>query len=89
MSASFHQIEMDFSNAFCPLDCCRIVPMSFDFLDRIKPHTTRLLGLNDEEVDKVKTLREASLQVDGQCEVAQCNYKLNPTDDPWAKWNVE
>jgi hypothetical protein len=89
LRSSFRQLEMDFSNAFCPFGCCRFFTMGFTFLDRIKPHTIRLLGLGDGEGERIKDAIAQQLSVTKVELEARYVFELNPTDDPWAKWKME
>jgi hypothetical protein len=89
MEIKLDMFEMDLTNAFCPVGCCRELNMELSCIAALEPKVIRILGLRHGEGDKIKSTMAVSLginvtEVEGKFE----KMELNPAEDPWGKWRV-
>jgi hypothetical protein len=57
LESTYRYLEMDFTNAFCPIGCCRLLEEACNLTpietDQSRPEAIALLGLRSEEEEKV------------------------------------
>lgn len=83
------EIEMDFTNAFCGVGCCRDFGMDFNFIRQLKPKTIRILGLRAGEKSRVMTELAQGQRFgnDGNAMRKEIHVEFD-NSDPWAEWRT-
>jgi hypothetical protein len=84
--SNLRELELDFTNAFCPFGCCRDFDISFEHLGRLKLQVVRLLGLRDGEAQILEERFRVELSPKGEKleDLVELQYGLG--HDTWAKW---
>tara|TARA_R110002003_G_scaffold279_22_gene18194 strand:+ start:27455 stop:28303 length:849 start_codon:yes stop_codon:yes gene_type:complete len=80
IQTKLQQLEIDFTNSFCPVGCCRELDVGFQYIKYLQPGMIRILGLRKGEDAEVKAKILPLLQ-DKRAVV-----EINPKEDPWAKY---
>ena len=86
--SSVQELELDFTNAFCPFGCCRDFDMLPEYLRTLQPKVVRVLGLMTGEEEKVKKLILDVMTPPGWAAPEGFKVDINPEKDPWAKWRI-
>jgi hypothetical protein len=87
MPTKLSYLEVDFTNAFCPLGCCRGFNVDFEFLRRLKPKVLRVLGMRTEERELVRMKMMQGLKV-GDITDAGIELGWDDGQDPWRGWRT-
>jgi hypothetical protein len=88
--SSICTIELDMTNAYCAIGCCRQLFFNKDDLDGITIQQMRVVGLRHEA--EMKEWQDewdswvASESVNG---LEKWEVELNPKTDPWEQWKME
>jgi hypothetical protein len=83
-------LEMDMTNAYCPVGCCRVLDLDPETLDDAGPECVRMLGVRDnaEEHELLATIsKETGLEAEGLIE--KYGIVVNPVVDKWEAWKLE
>lgn len=89
MVSKIGMLEMDLTNSYCPLGCYRDLEMDLGCIAGLKPKVIRILGLRQGEGDRLKSNMAGDMGVSVVELEKGHSLRLNPTDDPWAKWRLE
>jgi len=92
-------LEVDVSNAYCQIGCCRLAYDGYDVLiSRLEPSNVTFLGSKDKEYE-AKFLAEIALQWEhdrGESDTqsyeaiaTMLNIQFDPKDDSWEQWKIE
>jgi hypothetical protein len=79
-------LEIDYTNSYCPIGCCRKVYVDPDIIDGLKHGCLRILGLRGqaEETDLIDEWSLDRLDEPTYEDLKlQCGLELNPEKDPW------
>jgi hypothetical protein len=90
-------LELDFTNAYCPLGCCRIIVDIAPLLAEMQPANVTLLGLRNEgeRQDLLEEVKIYSGPMDvgepyrhlAEREIVKMhNMVFDPEEDVWAEW---
>jgi hypothetical protein len=83
ISSRLSRLEVDFTNAYCPMGCCRALDIvCWEVLRQLSPKKIRAVWLKTGEVPVVKESVEVG------CNGREIKLVCNPTDDPWEKWRL-
>ncbi|KAH7086555.1 hypothetical protein FB567DRAFT_528250 [Paraphoma chrysanthemicola] len=72
ITSKLQYLEIDFTNTYCPVGCCRMVDINGDFLTGLDPAIIRVLGVREGEKEELPWPL-SKLKVS------------SPEDDPWAR----
>jgi hypothetical protein len=83
-------LEIDMTNAYCPVGCCRVLDLDVGTLDSAEPRCARLLGLRSEAEGK-ELLERVSNEAGLETERLKEDYEIvvNPVVDRWEAWKLE
>ncbi|KAF2820371.1 hypothetical protein CC86DRAFT_412240 [Ophiobolus disseminans] len=84
---SIHTVELDMTNAYCPMGCCRRLALDQTHLEGVHLQQLRLVGLQHEtEVSEFRQIWENDVvPVHGD----KIKIELNPETDPWEQWKED
>ncbi|KAH7086035.1 hypothetical protein BKA63DRAFT_560653 [Paraphoma chrysanthemicola] len=74
ITSKLQHLEIDFTNAYCPVGCCRMIDINADFLPGLEPAILRVLGVREGEEEQLR---------DG---LLTWPLEFNPKDNPWARY---
>jgi hypothetical protein len=99
LTDNFQYMEMEFTNSYCPLGCCRYIDAGYGLVDSLRPKHTVILGLDLDGEKQVFMNLFSSIHSDdeGQDEdwgtpewiTNEYGVEFNPDRDIWAKWKME
>jgi len=80
-------LEVDITNAYCPLGCCRNTIFLDNWLACLSLQKLRVVGLRYEaEVREWQGDRDRALEL--REELSTWELELNPDTDPWGQWKM-
>jgi hypothetical protein len=90
----FDYLEFDFTNAFCPTGCCRMIDLPDDYqvLKHLSPKCTVVLGLDWDKEETARFLDDASVCTELPVREVERKWGLRfgtENEDRWAKWKIE
>ncbi|KAF2714019.1 hypothetical protein K504DRAFT_518150 [Pleomassaria siparia CBS 279.74] len=90
LTSTLNFLELDFTNAFCPCGCCRDLDISGEFLAKLSPVKTSIIGIRNEEEERelLQTWAEdTGYEKEGEEDmVKKYGMTINPKNDSWAEW---
>ena len=97
-----HHLEIDITNAYCPIGCCRLVESSYHLISIQRPTSVTFVGLSDKgeecrmmqkfeahyrDIEDVEDMTHKDLT--WQQIKKMHDIKFDPVEDVWAKWKME
>jgi hypothetical protein len=86
MYPNLEELELDFTNGFCPFGCCRDFDINLEQIGRRKIQVLRLLGLKDGEARILEENFWIELCPTGKKLGDHIDLQYGLAQDPWAKW---
>jgi hypothetical protein len=75
-------IEVDLTNAYCPVGCCRVMELEWEMLKSgVRPKLFRMLGLRTEA--EIAMVLEGIRSTGAELMCEPFEIRTNPEDDPW------
>jgi hypothetical protein len=83
-------LEVDMTNAYCPVGCCRSLDIDVAMLLSAEPECVRISGVSNESEGK-ELLERVGGDVDLGSEELKAVYgiEINPSVDKWEMWKGE
>ncbi|KAF2662481.1 hypothetical protein K491DRAFT_709844 [Lophiostoma macrostomum CBS 122681] len=95
MTENFQYMEMEYTNAFCPLGCCRYIQVGWDLIPSLWPKHAVILGLDFSGERQLFMHLFSAICTDDEGEeedwpsAEEFGLEFNPDTDKWAKWRME
>jgi len=86
----FDYVEIDFTNAYCPVGCCRPVwTVNHNWIPETRPAIVDIVGLeSEEEIAETLDMMEKYDGL-GQDEVSRIRFRRAGDASPWARWKFD